>query len=144
MKFHTAVITIILVSMITLSATYYISDLGTHYSSTADFSGLNNSFERLNDTNKRMDDIHEDIQTLTLQTEGSNTLYNVYKMIQVAWKSTKAMLFSWTTLFSIVTDLINTSPIKLPTWLLSGLITMITTILVAMIIYAFFKWKIES
>jgi hypothetical protein len=144
MKFHAAVITIILVSMLTLSATYYISDLGSHYSTTADFTDLNNSFERMNDTNKRMNTIHNKIQEMTLQKEGSNTLYNVYKMIQVAWESTKAMLFSWTTLFSIVTDLINASPIKLPTWLLSGLITMITTMLVAMIIYAFFKWKIES
>lgn len=144
MKFHQAAIIVILISMISLSATTYLVALGESHSATADFKGLENVQTDIINTSNRMTNIYNEFQDdFTLEGKDVNILTVVYKMVQFGWESLKAMLFSWNILLDFVGILNNAaSSLGLPGWLYTGVIGMIVTLVVAMLVYTFIKWKV--
>jgi|26BtaG_2_1085354.scaffolds.fasta_scaffold01264_10 succinate dehydrogenase hydrophobic anchor subunit len=143
MKFHHAVVLIIIISMIATSITIYIGDLGDGYSQTADFSNLNLTEARIERQREIINDTYDDIKKMTLE-ESSGVLVVPYVVFKTAIGSAKLIFTSWTSLGTIISEMADTSPIPVPDWFILSIIGLIMTSLVAMLIYAFIKWKMED
>jgi len=145
-KLHYIVVGIILVSMITLGSITYVNDMWENYGETADLSGLDNTKKRLEQQQNLSVELNEDINAITMD-EGTITGFLVpYRLIVAAWGSIKLFFNSWAIVGTMITETgegIEEVGIPLPDWLIPSIISFIVVILIAMIIYAIWKWRIE-
>lgn len=146
MKFHSAAITILLISIVAMSATSYISNLGEYHSTTADFQGLENVQYYMNKTSTDMEARYNEFSEFTMEESDVSALVVVYRMIQFGVQGIKQIFFSWTFIGDFINILNSSLPdgLKLPAWFWLGISGMVTTLVVAMLIYAFIKWKVET
>jgi len=148
MKLHEIIIMILVVSMVVMGATTYMASLGDGYSKTVDTTGLNNTLVRLEEQNNLSISLRGNIDDTVLDDSSVSTFTAPYRLIKTAWISIKIMFGSWKTTETMIIEttsgLEENSGISLPNWFVGTLITMIVILLVAMLIYAFFKWRIET
>lgn len=146
MKIHHLIIGIIITSMIVLGITTYVTDLGSSYGETADFTGLDNIKKKANETSVDMYNIAGNITSF--QLEGPiDVILIPYTMIKIAWRSARVFFNSWNVVGAIISDLETTlanSGVILPSWLIPSIIAIIVATLIAIVIYGFFKWKFSD
>lgn len=146
MKLHYIITSIISISLLILGATGYLVDLGENYGETADLSSLNRTMERLEAQNANAQNLSDEITSFKLETVGD--FFNIpYKMIKVGWSAAKTMFGRWTTVEAMMEDTadgLQEGGIPLPVWLVPSLVALMVSVLGAIIIYAFFKWKFED
>ena len=144
MKLHHIVVGIIVVSMITLGAITYVNDMGDNYGETADLSGMDKTRDRLEKQQNLSVTLNEDINEITMD-EGTVTGFLVpYRLLKAAWGSVKLFFNSWATVGTMITETgegIEEAGVPLPNWLIPSIISFIVVILIAMLIYAIFKWR---
>lgn len=148
MKIHYIAISILVVSMVIMGCITYMSSLATEYSQTIDVSGLNvSSVDRLENISKLSKNLEDDITEFKIET-GVDVLLVPYQFFKVGWSALKLQLASWSTMFAIITDgadsFRTTTGVPLPFWLLNGITSIIILVIVAIVIYGFFKWKFED
>lgn len=147
MKIHHITLSIIVVSMIVLGLTTYITGLSDKYGTTADLTDLNKTDSRLKAQQATMNTTYNDIQSIKLSINPVDLLSIPYKMIRVGWGSIKTLFGSWTVLGGIMSDLnraFSKQGIQLPDWLIPSIIAIIMLAIIAICVFAFFKWKFED
>ena len=146
MKIHSLLIAILVVGMMTLGMTSYLVDLSEGYDTEVDTTTFD-------DTSKRVGKIQnesEEIKTIIENMSISNPLEAIelpYEMVQTGWKGIKIMIGGIGTTESVFTDsmdAVEDSGIPLPKWLLPSIMAIITIIIITIIIFAFFKWRMED
>lgn len=146
MKLHHMSIMIVLVSVVVLGFVSFISDLGDEYSTTADLTGLNNTQGRMQTQMNTSQEIMNTINDMQLTSVGE-AFELPYEMIKVGWLSAKSMFGSWITVEVMASEVakgVSESGIPLPAYLVGALISILLFTLIAIAIYAFFKWKFED
>ena len=147
MKIHHLITSILIVSMIILGTTAYLDDLATGYSKTIDTSSLNRTQASMEKTRSDVLELSEQITDFELSYNPLDVFNIPYQFIQVAWGVTKTIFNSWETVSSMILDIgtgLNELGISLPEWLIPGLVSMLIITVVAILVYAFFKWKFED
>lgn len=147
MKIHEISLAVIFVSMIILGTITYIDALGEKYGTTADFSGLSNTSARLDEQKRFMNETYAEIAGIELSLNPIDLLSIPYKMIRVGWGSIKIVFGSWTVVGAIFSDLssgLADSGIQLPDWLISSVVAILLLTIIAICVYAFYKWKFED
>lgn len=151
MKLHHVILSIIFVSVIILAIagpTGYISSLGQGYSQTTDFSGFDNTLQRINSTQSDTKKMAQIITNFSISLNPFDTNdFVLYKLIDIGWGAGKIMFNSWRTLGDIISDLgieLGKEGIAMPEWFIYTIIAFIIITLVAMAVYAFFKWRFED
>jgi len=133
--------------MIILGSVTYINEFGNQYSATADLSGLAKTNETLNAQRELMNETYEDIVKLIVDASEGNVFLLPYDMIKAAWGATKTIFGSWSVVAAILGDInreLANLGIILPDWLVPSLVSLILMTVIAIAIYAFFKWKFED
>jgi len=144
MKFHEAAILVVLSTMVLLGITMFLSDLASRHSTTVNLAGLNGTNFILNDTNTNTTRAYDQLKDVVLEFEDATLLDIPNKLIKVGMTSIKIMLGSWADLTTMISNLIDNIGLPIPPWFSAGIITLITIIIVAIMIYAFWKWKFED
>ncbi len=142
LQLHSIAISIIIMSMLLLSASAFINDLGANYDK-ADFTGLENTQQRLNEQINLSRQLEENIAIITLQ-EDTSVLMIPYALIKAGWGLTKLMFSPWNTIGAIMSDIADTTAeqgIPIPAWLVVSIKAILWITLAAILIYAFFKWR---
>jgi len=145
MKIHQIAIAILVVSIVLLGSQMYIADLGTHYNSTADFTGLEDTEAHMNETVATSRELSGIIDNITTGNVGGFDL--PYEFIRSGWTAGRVLIGSWNTLRYMGSESINTiggTGIPLPSWLFGVLQAMLIITIVAILIYAFFKWNMSD
>jgi len=147
MKIYNVIIAILIVSMIVLGSTTYLTDLSTNYSESIDYSGLNKTSQRLDETKNITDTIKKNFEDLQMR-KGITSLYLIpYDLIKMGVNSIKLAFGSIGTISAIFSDASKISAqtgINAPSWLLPTVISMIVLLFLFIVIYAFFKWRLET
>lgn len=142
MKFHAAAIIVVVVSLLFIGATTFIDDLGSEYNKTADYSGINATKSQMNEQKMLMNDTYVTITGINLEDEDVSFVDIPYRLIKGGWTAFLGLLASWSTLFVMLTEI--SGMLNLPGWVGGAVFTIIMTLLVAMIIYLVFKWRVEA
>ena len=124
----------------------FIGDLGSSYSTTADFSSINRTQQAMNKQINNTRQLQEDLEAFKVSNVWE-AFEIPYEMIKFAWTSVKTIFGGWGVIQSIIGDLSNSlteSGVPIPSWLISTIIAIIVITLIAIVIYAFFKWKFED
>jgi len=140
-------ISVLLVSIVILGCTQYLNNLSESYSTTVDLTDLDNTEKSMNRMINVSQEMNKEIQNMTLSTGGiTNFIYIPYQMIKTGWNVLKLIFSSWDTTLSMIKDsgtgLQNT--LSLPSFILPIITSIIVIMIVAIIVYAWFKWKFES
>lgn len=151
MKLQHVIISIIITSLIILGATIYMGSLGDSYGVTANMSAFNNTKAALDNQTAIAKSLASDITNIELESGPvavAQAVFDVpYTMIKVAWKSAKLMFGSFVTSEAVITDSVTAageSGIDIPDYLIGSIVAILAISLIAMLIYAFFKWKFED
>lgn len=148
MKLHYMIISILIVSLIAIGAMDYVSDLGDNYGTTADLTRINRTITGLNETRQSAMDLGEEITSFKLSLNPIDLLSLPYKMIQVAWSSGKTMFNAWGTVGDIIVDtgagIDEVTGSNLSQEVIKTIIAIIVIILVAIVVYGFFKWRFSD
>lgn len=144
MKIHYLVIAIVLISAIMLGMISFITSMGEGYSRTADLGGFNNTKARLDNQNTISQNLSNTINDMQLQLSAVDLLALPYTMVKTAWYSAKSMFNSWFTINTMLTEgeqqFRSQTGIPLDGWVLSSILGILILTVVAIIVYAFFKW----
>lgn len=142
------IISILIVSLIAIGAMDYVSDLGDNYGTTADLTRINRTITGLNETRQSAMDLGEEITSFKLSLNPIDLLSLPYKMIQVAWSSGKTMFNAWGTVGDIIVDtgagIDEVTGSNLSQEVIKTIIAIIVIILVAIVVYGFFKWRFSD
>lgn len=147
MKIHSVIISILIISMIVIGAIEYLNALSDGYGSTVDLTGLNGTMNRLEEQQRASQDLSDDVTGFTLKGDITDIYLVPYQMISIGWKVGKNFFSSWLTVETMVKETVegvSDSGIDIPSWFTDTVISILITMLVAIVIYAFFKWKFES
>ena len=148
MNFKVLIISVILISMVLLGSTTYLSSLQEGYGEEIDLTGFNRTLERLETQQDLADKIMGNITDMKLEKPTVATALLVpYKMIQTAWSGMKMAFNSVWTLEAIFVDAATASGdagLPIPSWVIPSVILIIVGILIVIIIEAFMRWKLQS
>ena len=146
MKLQSIPIAILMISLISLGMTGYITSLTDSYGQTADLSSLNNTQESMEKTRQSAMELSETIIDFELESV-EDFFFIPYVMVKVGWSAAKTVFNSWETLASMVTDLnngLNDLGIPVPSYFFPIIIAVFVLTTVAILIYGFFKWRFED
>lgn len=148
MKLQNIIITTIVISMIVLGTTAFLTDLGSNYGESADFDKFNGTRARLQEQQGLASGLSDEVHKLTL-IENVGIFETPYRMIQTGWKTTKLIVGSWVTVGNMTQEGVQAMedsgvPLSSADWLLGSIIAIIIILVVVMLIYSFFKWKFET
>jgi len=145
-KLHYVVISILIVSLISLGAINYVNDMKDAYGESVDLTGLNKTQARLEEQQASAMSLSDEITSFKLETVVD--FFNIpYKMIKIGWKAGKTMFGSWSTVGAMIEETgkgISDNGIPLPEWLIPSIVAIFIMLLIALIIYGFFKWKFQD
>lgn len=144
MRLHYITISIFIVSAMVLGFINFATELGDNYSATADFTGLEKTQTRLETQQQNVQDLSDAVEDMTLELNAIDLLVLPYKMVKVGWFAAKSIFNSWVTVGTMIEESgtgLAESGIPLPEWLIPTFIGILTIILIAILIYAFFKWQ---
>jgi hypothetical protein len=147
MRLHHIAVGVVFVSIILLGIFSYVGSLEEGYGETMDLTGLENTSARLRNHSSNMEEIYEDINDEVLNPSAGQALLIPYTLIKLGWKSAKSMFDSWVLVGEIAVDLENNMGevgIPIPDYIIPSLMVLIIISIIAMAIYAFFKWKFED
>ena len=134
------------VSMIILGNTMYLDSLSDKHEETIDYSGLNRTQARLDNMTDTTEKIESAFEEMTMR-EGITSIYLIpYDMIRLGWNSVKLVFGSLSLVGDIFTDATEISAgtgIPAPDWLLPTIIAIVLLLFLFIMIYAFFKWRLE-
>jgi ABC-type maltose transport system permease subunit len=148
MKFHHIPIIVLSIALIVIGVTTFVADMGNNYGSTADFSTINKTTSSFDDIINNSENMKQEIDDFVPES-GSDLLFIPYRFLRTAWASARYLWSSFTTLGSIVEDLgtslgsIGVSS-SMSNMVIAAITAILTITVVAIIIYAFFKWKFED
>ena len=147
MKIHHLLIVILIASIMALATTTFVTDLGSNYARSADFSGLNKTLN----ASKRMENLSGELRNEVdnfIPDDAGDILFIPYRFLRTAWAGVKLMFGSWSTVEIMTTELITTTSddvrIPIPSWVISTIVAMLVITLTAIIMYSLFKWKAED
>lgn len=146
MKLHTIALVTLFIGMMFVGITTYMDDLGTSYSQTADYTGLNKTSTRLTEQRDTLNDSYSELTSIEPEL-GLESLTVPYKLLKAAWTAVTAIFGSFNVVIAIFSDIGNVlgdSGIAIPGWFTQTIVVVIFVLVMAMIIYAFFKWKFED
>ena len=144
MKIHHLSIVILLISGLALGMMNYLTDLGTGYSTEVDLSQLNNTQSRLIDQQQTMQSLSNNITGFTLEITPTALFDIPYKLTQIAWNIARTIFGTWSILGTMVEEVgtgLTGNDIFIPNWVIPTLMAMLIITLVAIVLYAFFKWE---
>jgi len=147
MKIHYIIIALIIAGMVTTGITLYIGELGNNYGVTADVSGLNRTMTQLSQTQNDTQSIVDTLHTFQLRGDILDVIYVPYEMIKIGWTVTKTIFGSFGVVGTLISDLstaLAEQGIPIPIWAINGVISIFLITIAAIIIFAFFKWKMED
>lgn len=151
MKIHHLLLIILVASAMTIATTTYITDLGSpeNYGQAADFTGLNNTIEAMDKVINTSEALENDITSFVAENPSVGGVLSIpYKFLQSGWKMIKLMWQSFETVDAITKDVTSTTAesvgITLPGWVGGMVMAMVTITLAAIIIFAWFKWRVED
>ena len=146
MKLHHIPVVILIVSGVVMGLMTFLTDFGDNYGTNVDLTGLEGTETRLEQQQENAQDLSDEITSFKLESVAD--FFNIpYKMLKIAWKSARNMFNSWLTVSTMITETgggLDESGIPLPGWLVPTLISIVIMILVAIIVYGFFKWRMED
>lgn len=146
MKLHHVTLSIIFVSMIILAVGNYLKDLGDHHGATADYASINNTEQTLIAQERLMNKTARDIKAVQLD-KPTDIIEWPFRLIQVGVDAFRILFGSWTTVFSIFSDIGNGLAklgLPLPSWLVPSLLSMLLLTIIAIAVFAFLKWRLED
>lgn len=148
MNLKALIVSILLLSMILLGSTTYLSSLGEGYNQEVDVSGFNKTSQRLNTTRMLVNDTRNKVMEMKLEKPTIATAFLVpYKMIQVGWNVMRMVFNAVGTIEAIFSDLTTTSAesgIPLPPWVAPTILAVIVVSLIILIVEAFVRWKLGA
>lgn len=147
MKLHYILIGITVISLILLGIMDYIGDLGDGYSTTADLSSLENTSKRLQQQKNLSNQLNKDLTNVFLNEDSVSSYTVPYVLIKSMWTSAKLYFAGVLTLGVMIIEIqegLEAYGIALPGWFIGSMIALITFTVVAIFIYAIFKWKFED
>jgi len=142
MKIHHALIVLILISVVFIGATSFIDDLGENYGQTADYSNINATQGMITQQQNYIENSFNNISRVRLNPDPDTDEVPAYVLVQEGWGILTQMFTSWTILGTMITEL--SGAIGIPAYIVASLIAIMLTIVIAMILYMIFKWKIEN
>lgn len=147
MKLHHIPIVIIVLAFITLGLTNFLGDLGTNYgqsSNTTTVGQLENEFQPM--VNKSTE-LQDKINAFIPEEGESSVLELPYKFIQLGWSIVTTFWRSVITLGGI-TIILGNALVEVGVPMADQIVTLMSAILifivVAILLYAFWKWKFED
>jgi len=147
MKIHYIMIALIIVGMVATGVTLYIGELGTSYGLTADMTGLNRTMTQLSNTQNDAKNITDTLHTFQLRGDILDVIYVPYEMIKIGWTVTKTIFGSFGVVGALISDISTSLAVQgvpIPPWVTTSIISIFFITISAIIIYAFFKWKMED
>ena len=142
MKIQSAIITVIVISLIFIGATAFIDDLGSNYEKTADYSNINITEKVMKQQINKTKEINDIVAGISLDVEEGNLLDVPYKMIKGGWQATLLFFGSFGVVYSLILNI--GAILGLPFEVASTIVAIITIGFVVMLLYLFFKWRIEN
>lgn len=143
MKIHYTLIVILLISGVVMGLMTFLNDLGDNYDTNVDLTGLEGTQARLEEQQENAQDLSDEITGFKLESVGD--FFDIpYVMVKVGWKAARNMFGSWVTIGIMSEEVgegLNENGIPMPGWFIPTLICCLIIVLLAIIIYAFFKWK---
>lgn len=146
MNLKTLAISILVVSMIILSGTTYLSSLASNYGAEVDLTGLNKTTERLEAQQDIASEINRTIMGMELKEPLTGALLIPYTMIRTGWNVMKLIGNSiWTieSIFSDLTRVSSESGIPIPAWVVPTIISIIIIVIFIIIVEAFIRWRVS-
>lgn len=148
MKLHHTLVTIMILSMLVLGSTTWLGALGTGYSKSMNTNNLNNSLlPILEEYNNKTQELSDTVNAMTLTKDDVSDYTLPYTMIKTGWQIGKVFFGAWSVLTQIIRVLsteLAAVGIILPGWFIGTIASLIIISLLAIIVYAFFKWKMED
>lgn len=146
MKLHYITIVILLISGVTIGMVNFLNEGSDVYSSDVDLSGLDGTEARLEAQQQNAQVLSDEIATFELTNVFD--FFNIpYVMVKIGWLSAKSFFGSWATVGTMIIETgegLSDSGIPIPSWVVPMLISILVFILIAIIVYAFFKWRMED
>lgn len=145
MKLHEIPIGIVLISAIVAGMVLFIGSVGDYSGRSLAIEGLNNTQAQLEVQTNISEEINQDIKDFVITPEGIG-FDTPYRLVVLAWKSGKSLFNSWYVVGSLISESASSLTaygLPVPGFIVAALSTIILFILIAIVIYAFFKWKWE-
>jgi len=147
MKLHHITLSVLVVCIVILGTSLYISDVADKHSRVVDLEGLDKTSGRLNTTISTIEEVERDITNTTIT--GVPLLDVPYGMIKGSWGALKTLKNSWGVLFAIFDDTESMMTdqsvgFAIPNWVFLVVKAIILLTVIAIIAYGFFKWKFED
>jgi hypothetical protein len=146
MKLHSVVLAVLFVSIITLGGLAFVGGLENKHSVNLNETYFNKTESRMDDVINVSGEIRDKVTNLTL-SEGESTLLIPYRLIQVGWN---VIRISWSTMILIPTMFaegftsLGDLGLPIPDWLVGIVFAVVIIIIVFILVYAFFRWKMED
>jgi len=143
MKLHEIVIAVLIVSVVAISIVSYTTSLGSNYGETADFSNLEQTQAAMDGVLNQTEELNQ--VTEVLLDEGG-LLFVPYNLLKAGWSATKTMIASMDTIRVMIAEISSFAAevLHIPDWVQGVIIAIMTILIIAMLIYAFFRWKFEN
>ncbi len=149
MNFKLLAISILLVSLISLGALSFMSDISIKYGAEMPENYLTNKSRletRLEVQQNLSSELNSTVMSMTLESPATVVLVP-YKMIKTGWTVMKLIFNSiWTIEASLLDlgDASASSGIPLPPYVIPIIISILIIIVVIIIVEAFTRWKLQS
>lgn len=146
MKIHYIVTAILIIGLVTTGLVVFIEDVSTSYGKTADMTGLTPITNSISNTTTDATDLADDISKFPLE-EGEGALSIPYKLIKTAGSALRTIFGSFgvvTNIFGYLITFATDNRLPVPPFVKGIVIAIFLFTIVAIMIYAFFKWKIED
>lgn len=147
MKLHQILIGVFVAGILILGFTSFLNSIGGKYDKTADTTMLGNTTHSLDVQKNLTENLKKNITSLTLNTGGLETFEVPYKLLQISWQIGRMFFNGWGVFTSMIEDIragLSSAGIDLPNWLITFGMTMFFIMIIAIILYGFFKWKMED
>lgn len=147
MKLHHLAIAVLVVGLFAVAMIDWMVGIGTSYESTADFTGLNKTQEAFAENFNKSRELEDEIYNITLELEDASTLEIPYRLVQLSFKSIKSFVISLGTIRTIATEApeaLAAADIPLPRWVVPAILSALVLIVMAILMYGFFKWKFSD
>jgi len=147
MKFQDAFIAVVIVTIVLVGAFAFIGDLSIKHEANVDWTKagqLNSTAKRIENLSRGMNNTYSNVNDMELAPEGSSE--NPFAMIRTGWTTAKLVGSSWFIFADLVKGLVGY--LNLPDQMVGILNVLVHGLifitLIVMLIYAFWKWKVET
>ena len=149
MKIHEIAITILVIGLMVTGGVMYINDLGSNNGQTADLSAINQTTEHIATIQSDAQELKNQTDQFVPDDESSTAILIPYRFLVAAWIMIKILWRSVTTLGTfgaIINSALVDFGLSVPfaNLIISTLTAILWIAVGAIIIFTFFKWKMED